>query len=174
MLRKSTGLGTALAILLAALAGAPAARAEEPDFMALSAGAFSFDDPDTAGEFRAEYRSKLQWWIFRPFTGIMATTDAGVYGYGGLLVDVFFGTRWVLTPSFAIGGYVQGDGRDLGHLLEFRSQLELAYRFDDRSRLGLAVSHMSNGSIADHNPGVNSIVVTYAIPFSKLSGNLWD
>ena len=106
--------------------------------------------------------------------GSMATTDADVYGYGGILLDVYFGRRWVLTPSFAIGGYAQGDGRDLGHVLEFRSQVEFAYRFDDRSRLGIAFSHISNASIGDDNPGVNSVVLTYAIPFSKLSGNLWD
>ena len=44
---------------------------------------------------------------------------------------------------------VQGDGLDLGYGLEFRSQLEIAYRFDNRSRLGVAVSHMSNASWVD-------------------------
>ena len=69
----------------------------------------------------------------------MGTTDSAFYGFGGVLVDVFFGKRWVLTPSFAAGYYDNGDGVDLGHEVEFRSSIELSYRFDNRTRLGRVV-----------------------------------
>ena len=74
---------------------------------------------------------------------------------------MFLGRRIVLTPSFAPGYYHEGSGLDLGHALEFRSQIEFAYRFDDRSRIGVAVSHMSNASIADENPGTESAILYY-------------
>ncbi|MBO34284.1 MAG: lipid A 3-O-deacylase, partial [Rhodospirillaceae bacterium] len=32
-----------------------------------------------------------------------------------------------------------------------------AYRFDNRSRLGLAISHYSNASIGDTNPGSSGL-----------------
>ena len=150
------------------------AQADDPDFITFSAGAFDVfpgDDDDVAGEFRLEYRSDLKLWVFKPFAGVMATTDAAFYGYGGVLVDVYLGKRFVATPSIAVGYYEEGDGVDLGHEVEFRSQIEIAYRFDNRSRLGVSFSHMSNAGIGDDNPGSESIVVTYALPLNVLLGD---
>ena len=160
----------AAALALALVAGTGPARAGDPDYLSLSVGAFDVNDDMTAAEFRLEYRSKLEWWIFRPFTGIMGNSDGGFYGYGGILLDIFFGRRFVLTPSFAIGAYDRGSGKDLGHSIEFRSQIELAYRFDDRSRLAISLNHMSNASIDEVNPGTESLMLTYALPFEILLG----
>ena len=33
------------------------------------------------------------------------------------------------TPSFAPGLYHQGDGKDLGHVLEFKTEVQLSYSF---------------------------------------------
>ena len=87
------------------------------------------------------------------------------------LVDVFLGRRIVTTLSFAPGYYHKGASKNLGYDLEFRSQLEISYRLDDRSRLGLSISHMSNASIGDKNPGTENLMVTYAIPGRILFGN---
>ena len=156
----------------AALAVAGPAKAEEPAFLALSGGAYDVHDDFSAGEFRAEYRfsGAHKLWVFTPFLGVMATTDSAVYGYAGIGMDIFFGRRLVLTPNVAVGAYHDGDGKDLGHTVEFRSGLELAYRFDNRSRLGLAVHHISNAGLGDSNPGTESVVLTYAIPTDMLLG----
>jgi hypothetical protein len=161
----------AAGICTGAIGGAGPARADDPDYLALGAGAFdAFRSSTIAGEFRAEYRSKLKWWIFKPFTGVMATSEGSFYGFGGLLLDVYLGRRLVVTPSFAAGLYVEGGGKDLGHVIEFRSQVEVAYRFEDRSRLGVSFSHISNASIASTNPGAESLMLTYSMPFSRLLG----
>lgn len=170
MRRFSRTAAAALALALALVVGAGPARAGDPDFLSLSIGAFDVNDDMTAAEFRVEYRSKLEWWIFRPFTGLMGNSDGGFYGYGGILLDIFFGRRFVLTPSFAIGAYDRGSGKDLGHSIEFRSQIELAYRFDDRSRLAISLNHMSNASLDEVNPGTESLMLTYAFPFDILLG----
>ena len=94
----------------------------------------------------------------------MATSDGGAYGYGGISFDLFFGRRIVLTPSFAAGYYHEGNGRDLGHEVEFRSGVELAYRFDDRTRLGVLFYHLSNAGLGDHNPGTEVLSLSYSIP----------
>lgn len=159
--------------VLAVIAAAPV-RAEDPDFLAVQAGVFDVGRADDrAGAFALEYRSSFKAWIFKPFIGIMTTTDEAVYGYGGILVDIFLGhrqQRWVVSPSLAVGGYARGGGKDLGAVPEFRSGIEIAYRFDDRSRLGLMFHHISNASIGDRNPGTETLVLTYSVPIRNLFG----
>tara|TARA_R110000868_G_scaffold2930_6_gene19985 strand:- start:35124 stop:35621 length:498 start_codon:yes stop_codon:yes gene_type:complete len=157
-------------VLCGFLAAPLSAAADDPDFLTFAVGAYDLvQDHDQAVEFRAEYRSDKKIWIFKPFVGAMGTTDSAFYGYGGVLVDVYFGRRWVLTPSFAAGYYDKGNGFDLGYELEFRSSVELSYRFDNRTRLGLSFYHMSNASIGDDNPGTEVLSVVYSIPLG--SGN---
>lgn len=144
-----------------------AAAAADPDYLSFSAGAFDINDTETAAEFRVEYRSDWRRYILTPMIGLMANSDGGVYGYGGVFIDFYFGRRLVVSPNFAIGGYRQGNSKDLGSTIEFRSGIEFAYRFDDRSRLGLAFQHISNASIDEKNPGTESLVLTYSIPFGK-------
>lgn len=165
----------ALAVVLPMLAlPATGVRAEDPDFLVFSAGVHDVHDNKTASEFRLEYRSDIKLSIFKPFTGFMFTGDEATYAYAGVFVDLFYGKRFVVQPSFAAGAYRQGKGKDLGNTVEFRSQLEFAYRLDDRSRLGISVNHISNASLSDNNPGTESIVLTYAMPLSKIVGkNLW-
>ena len=151
---------------LAVAAGAPGGvRADDPSFLTLGLGYFDMNKQDNeAVDFRLEYRHGQKFWIFKPWIGVEATSDGAVYGAAGVLIDVFLGNRVVLTPSFGAGYYEEGDGKDLGHEIEFRSQIEVSYRFDDRSRLGLAFSHISNASIGADNPGVEILNVYYSIP----------
>ena len=162
-MRQIASLIAAVALLWAAAA---TARADEPAFFAASVGGFDVNDDETSAEFRLEYRSDYRLWHFGPMIGLMANSDGGVYGYGGLFIDVFFGDNWVVMPNAALGGYRQGSSKDLGQVLEFRTGLEIAYRFADESRLGLAFQHISNAGLDDKNPGTESLVLTYAIPFN--------
>ena len=174
-------LRTALAAVLTvgltlAMTAIPAATAtaDDPDFLSFAVGQYDFNQrDDEATELRLEYRSDEKvLWIFKPFAAFTATTDATLFLHAGLLVDVFLGRRIVLTWSEAPGYYHRGDsGKDLGHALEFRSQIEVSNRFDDRSRLGVALSHMSNAGIGDDNPGTENLVLTYAVPFDALFGD---
>ncbi len=165
-----------LLLVLAAVAGAPGAparaAADDPAFVSLGLGYYDINRRiDVAVDFLLEYRHGENLWIFKPWVGIEGTSDGAVYAAAGILVDVFFGRRVVVTGSFGAGYYEEGGGNDLGHELEFRSQIEIAYRFDDRSRLGLAFSHISNASIADTNPGVEVLSLYYSIPLTRLLGD---
>ena len=154
---------------VSALIVAPSSvAAEDLGFLALGAGYYDvYQKKHKATEFRAEYRSGEKIWIFKPLLGVMGTSDTAIYGYGGFLVDVFFGRRFVLTPSLSAGYYENGDGRDLGYGLEFRSSIEFSYRFDNRARLGLAFYHLSNANLGDFNPGTEVLSVLYSIPLSS-------
>ncbi|MBT5810587.1 MAG: acyloxyacyl hydrolase, partial [Rhodospirillaceae bacterium] len=60
------------------------------------------------------------------------------------------------------------DGKDLGNTVEFRSGVELAYRLDDRARLGVAFHHISNASLSDNNPGTETLTLTFSLPLDNL------
>lgn len=159
-------LGRFRCLLLCLVAGIPfPAFAEDPPFLTVGAGYYDIVQQDNdAAEFRIEYRDDRKFWIFKPFVGAMTTTDSAFYGYGGVYVDVFLGRRFVVTPNFAAGYYHDGNGRDLGYGLEFRSAIDVAYRFDDRTRLGLSFYHISNASLGARNPGTEVLSVVYSIP----------
>lgn len=145
------------------------AAADDPAFVTLGLGGYDvFQKDEQAVDFRVEYRHNEKLWIFKPWAGIEATSDGAVYGAAGVLVDLFFGRRVVLTPSFGAGAYHDGGGKELGFPLEFRSQVELAYRFNDRSRLGVAIGHISNASLGSDNPGTEIVTLYYSIPFEKV------
>ena len=119
---------------------------------------------DGAGLFRAELRFPVEQWAVRPFVGVEATTSQSFYGYTGILVDVFVTDNFVLSPNFAVGLYAQGDARDLGSVVEFRSGVEAAYRWDNGARLGVVFHHISNAEIGDRNPGIETLSLNFAWP----------
>jgi lipid A 3-O-deacylase len=142
---------------------------EDSSFIAFHAGGYDVNDDETAGQFNLEYRSGWDDWFLKPFAGVMATTDAALYGYGGVMLDIYLGRRFVLTPNFAAGLYTaDGDGKDLGSVIEFRSGVELAYRFDNRARLGVSFHHISNASIGDINPGTETLTLVFSLPLNNL------
>jgi hypothetical protein len=174
MIQKAKQAALFAGVLVVSLVGnfAPGiARADDPAFLSMAVGAYDFNKrKDTATEFRLEYRSDQKFWGLKPFAAVAGTTNSSYFVGAGVLMDVYFGNRVVVTPSFAPHYYSKGssDKKDLGHALEFRSQIEIAYRFDNRSRLGLAVSHYSNASIGDRNPGSETLSLVYSIPTTIL------
>ena len=194
------GSGAALwpagAVVAFALAFAACARADdqkpadnEPDALAFGAGYYDVlramrNKPDalSAGLFNIEYRSDKKLWYFRPQIGAWATNQGSAYIYAGIRLDVFIGNRFVFTPSFSPGLYMDGHGRDLGFPIEFRSSAEFAYRFDDYSRISLGIAHLSNASLSSvakdspiagngKNPGVETLTLSYSVPIRNLLGN---
>jgi lipid A 3-O-deacylase len=142
---------------------------DDPDFVSLGAGGFDFDHDKQAVEFLAEYRFGYKiLGVLKPFLGGFVTSDSALYGYGGFGVDIYFGNRVVLTPNAAVGAFTRGNGKNLGSNVEFRTGAELAYRFDDRSRLGLALHHISNAGITKQNPGTETLMLIYSIPLTLL------
>jgi len=164
------------AALLLGVSGAAVAQdkklTDDPNFLSLAVGAFDFNrQKDEGVEARVEYRSDKKLWIFKPFGALgYATSGHGFVG-AGVLIDLYFGRRVVVTPSFAPHFYWGGDDDlDLDYPLEFRSQLEVAYRLDNRARIGLAVSHYSNASLGDTNPGTESAMLYYSLPLNGIFG----
>jgi len=100
-----------------------------------------------------------------PVGGLLVASRGSLYVYGGFRLDIPLGERWVATPGFAAGIFHRGSGQNLGGLLEFRSSIELAYQLSDSTRLGLSLSHISNGGLYDNNPGTESLVLVWSAGF---------
>lgn len=139
------------------------AAAQADEYLSLGAGAFNVLDESVA-QFNLEYRGDYVWQHLRPLAGISIDGDSGLYGYAGGNWDLFLTDHWVVVPNFVIGAYSQGDSKDLGGALEFRSGLELNYRFESGQRLGVTFNHISNASIYDKNPGAESLMLIYSLP----------
>ncbi|HJO76066.1 MAG TPA: acyloxyacyl hydrolase, partial [Pelagibacteraceae bacterium] len=90
-----------------------------------------------------------------PITGGFITENKALYVYTGAQADFEFGS-FTITPSFAPGYYNQGDGKDLGYPLEFKSEVQISLDLNDSTRLGMSYNHISNASLGSKNPGANS------------------
>ncbi len=147
----------------------------EPDMLTFGAGVFDvLQQKYTAGLFNLEYRSGQRYLFLRPHVGMFATSDGGFYGYAGVRFDAFIGKRIVISPNFSPGLYHEGTGRDLGFVVEFRSGIEVGYRFNDRSRLTAALHHLSNASLGNTNPGTETVTLYYSMSLDTLLGRNRD
>ena len=99
-----------------------------------------------------------------PVTGALFTEDAAAYVYTGVQAQYKIGAL-NLTPSFTPGLYHEGDGKDLGHLIEFKSEVQLSLDLSKTSEFGFSYNHLSNASIGDKNPGANSYMFNFLKSF---------
>jgi lipid A 3-O-deacylase len=143
-------------------------RSGNEDLFALGIGFNNIKDNMNTGALRIEYLSDKRLWKFIPYTGLIITTDTALYGYAGVGLEFWLTPNWLIIPRFAAGFYYHITGKDLGNPIEFFSNLELAYRFKDRSRLGLSLGHLSNSGIGQHNPGTESLFLAYTVPLEYL------
>ncbi len=95
-----------------------------------------------------------------PISGAMFTADNAGYIYTGVQAQYKIGAL-NFTPSFTPGLYHEGNGKDLGHLIEFKSELQISLDLSKTSELGFSYNHLSNASLGDKNPGANSYMFNF-------------
>ncbi len=95
-----------------------------------------------------------------PITGALITADNAGYIYTGVQAQYKLGNLNI-TPSFTPGLYHEGNGKDLGHLLEFKSEVQISLDIFKNSELGFSYNHISNASLGDKNPGANSYMFNF-------------
>jgi len=120
----------------------------------------------TPAELNVEYQSGFRFYGIGYMLGLLANTDGGVDGYGGLYADLALTPHWILIPEAAVSGYSQGNSKNMGSTFLFRLELGLAYQLDNGEQLGLKIAHLSNADIYPRNPGENELLVTYSFPLS--------
>ena len=143
-----------------------------------------FDGSDTnqATDFRYEYRSDVSlldvgpkednFFFLKPFFGIEFTNDSASYFLTGIYIEDNLGelfdgdkSKYFFTPSFGVGIYDDGSGKKLGNDLQFRTSLEVSYELQNKNRIGISFSHISNANLGDKNPGVEILSFSYHLPY---------
>ena len=109
--------------------------------------------------FRETFLGKLS-----PITGGFLTENNAFYLYTGAQAEYDLGL-FTITPSFAPGYYSSGDGKDLGHVLEFKSEVQMSLNLSDSTQFGMSYNHISNASLGDKNPGANSYMINFLKQF---------
>ena len=99
-----------------------------------------------------------------PITGFMLTENNAAYAYTGIQAQYKMG-KLNIVPSFTPGLYGEGNGKDLGHVLEFKSEIQLSLDLFSNSELGFSYNHISNASLGDKNPGANSYMFNFIKQF---------
>lgn len=156
-----------LALCVLCLLPTSAKANEDPAWLSISLGYFGFIDEGDALDFRAEYRFSENLSLgIKPFAGIELTSDASLWVGGGVYKDFNIAENLFLTPSFGVGYYAQGSSNlDLSKTFQARSQIEIGYQLNDFSRASLAISHISNASTDEKNPGTEILSIYYHVPF---------
>ena len=108
----------------------------------------------------------------KPFAGLELTSESASYFLAGIYLSDNLGTmlaakpsNFLFTPSFGVGIYDDGDGKNLGNSIEFRTSIELSYQIKNNNRIALSFGHISNANIGDKNPGVEILSLLYQIPY---------
>ena len=133
-------------------------------------GVFDFsDDGQRANLFGIEHQNHNLYrdtplGRFSPVTGFFITENNASYIYTGIEANYELGPL-NFTPSFTPGLYSQGDGKDLGSPIEFKTDLQLSYDFGETTNIGMSYNHVSNASIGDKNPGANSYMFNFLKKF---------
>jgi hypothetical protein len=110
----------------------------------------------------SELQFEPLWLGLRPFLSAQAFDVGASYVGSGFALRAPLGERWQVTISSGAGYYRQGSSRlALGRSLEFLSEIELTRDLSGRSRIGLRVGHLSNGSQGAENPGTEMLKLTW-------------
>ena len=99
-----------------------------------------------------------------PIIGGFITENSAAYIYSGIEWNIDLGS-FLFTPSFAPGLYNEGNGKDLGHVLEFKTEVQLSYEVSENTSFGMSYNHISNASLGTKNPGANSYMFNYLKKF---------
>ena len=99
-----------------------------------------------------------------PVTGFFLTVDNAKYVYKGFQTTYDKGS-FNITPSFTPGLYDKGNGKDLHHVIEFKTEIQISYNISKKSEIALSYNHISNANLGDNNPGANSYMFNFLKKF---------
>jgi len=162
--RSFTAVSAAVPLLLAAFG----ASGEVGTSVAVSTGQLGMrkEIPHALG-IDVQLRPPWHWYLVRPVAGVLTSSNGGAYVYSGIAIEIPLPAGFQLTPGFAPGVVLASGGRDLGSPIEFRSSIELSFAPAEPVRLGVGFSHISNAGLTQHNPGVELLTFSVAIPAGR-------
>lgn len=116
----------------------------------------------SGGVLQFEYKfGKYFWHRLRPQITFCLPEFCSFFLGAGIGWEWNLTERITLTPSFSPGLYFRGNGRNLGFPIEFRSAIELSYKLNNKSSIGIQAFHISNAHLGNKNPGINAYVLFF-------------
>lgn len=92
--------------------------------------------------------------------------DGDTHIGAGVIGVYSFADRWFVEGSVMPGYYDESnDLNDLGGSFQIRSLLGLGYTLNNGNKVSVAVTHKSNASTQEDNPGVNALLLRYHLNF---------
>jgi|TARA_B100000767_G_C19421418_1_gene392139 lipid A 3-O-deacylase len=101
---------------------------------------------------------------FAPVTGGFITGKSSLFIYTGVEAQYDLGPLSIV-PSFTPGYYEKGNGKDLGDILEFKSEIKFGFNIFEDSSIGYSYSHISNNDWGERNPGTDNQSVSFSKKF---------
>ena len=129
-------------------------------------GTYDYDDDNTTNLFGLNYHISnneidlINILTINPVIGGFITAESASMFYGGFETNI--GAEAIyLNLSSSAGIYSNGDGKDLGNALQFKSEVNLLYSISKESRFGIGSHHISNAGLNSVNPGTNNYYLIY-------------
>ena len=129
-------------------------------------GSYDYDDDNTSTLYGLNYHlSNNAFSVFNlidlnPVIGGFITADSASMFYSGFETNIGADSIY-LNLSSSAGIYNNGDGKDLGNDLQFKSEVNIFFRISKESRFGIGSHHISNAGLATVNPGTNNYYLIY-------------
>ena len=129
-------------------------------------GSYDYDDDNTSTLYGLNYHLSDNAFSFfnlidlNPVIGGFITADSASMFYSGFETNIGAGSIY-LNLSSSAGIYSNGDGKDLGNDLQFKSEVNIFYNISKESRFGIGSHHISNAGLATVNPGTNNYYLIY-------------
>ena len=129
--------------------------------LSIFGGSYDYDDDNTSNLIGLNYHltqndfNILNIMDINPVVGLFVTAESASMLYSGFETNLG-GDTIFLNLSSSAGLYNNGDGKDLGNTLQFKSEINLFYSLSKTTRIGLGSHHISNAGISSVNPGVNN------------------
>ena len=129
-------------------------------------GTYDYDDDNTTNLIGLNYHLSnseidlLNILTINPVVGGLVTAKSASMFYGGFETNL--GSDLIyLNLSSSAGIYSNGDGKDLGNAIQFKSEVNLLYSLSDKTRIGIGSHHISNAGLDSVNPGTNNYYLIF-------------
>ncbi len=129
-------------------------------------GTYDYDDDNTTNLIGLNYHlsnseiNLLNILTINPVVGGLVTAKSASMFYGGFETNL--GSDLIyLNLSSSAGIYSNGDGKDLGSAIQFKSEVNLLYSLSDKTRIGIGSHHISNAGLDSVNPGTNNFYLIF-------------
>ncbi len=124
-------------------------------------GTYDYDDDNTTNLIGLNYHVSnseidlLNILTINPVLGGLITEKSATMFYTGFETNL--GSDLIyLNFSSSAGVYSNGNGKDLGNAIQFKSEINLFYSVFDETRIGIGSHHISNAGLSSVNPGTNN------------------